>query len=287
MKFNKKIITAATAMCFAPAVFSQATTTITIDYSADADVSLETSAGPVFSGTVKVPVAVSTNGHDMSLTASNTGVMGVIYNTTISGKGNLRLESKTNSGLGTGTNKIIGLDSVTVIASSKSNKAITGYGHTTIQADSIYVESADDAIHFMGDADGTLDISGFKTLTLVGKSGYAIQNAASKTKGTITIQGDKDSQVILSSEDSVRNAIRSQGAGAVTQITAGSIDLRSSGSGVLSVSNGIVTLTANNVNIESQSSSSYATAISASNGTLTISGLGGVNTPKLITRSGD
>ena len=114
MKFNKKIITAATAMCFAPAVFSQATTTITIDYSADADVSLETSAGPVFSGTAKVPVAVSTNGHDMSLTASNTGVMGVIYNTTISGKGNLRLESKTNSGLGTGTNKIIGLDSVTV-----------------------------------------------------------------------------------------------------------------------------------------------------------------------------
>ena len=178
MKFNKKIITAATAMCFAPAVFSQATTTITIDYSADADVSLETSAGPVFSGTAKVPVAVSTNGHDMSLTASNTGVMGVIYNTTISGKGNLRLESKTNSGLGTGTNKIIGLDSVTVIASSKSNKAITGYGHTTIQADSIYVESADDAIHFMGDADGTLDISGFKTLTLVGKSGYACPRAS-------------------------------------------------------------------------------------------------------------
>lgn len=262
----------------AGANFAEGAGTVYLTASLNHDFRGEAEASAV-RGTAKVPVAVSTNGHDMSLTASNTGVMGVIYNTTISGKGNLRLESKTNSGLGTGTNKIIGLDSVTVIASSKSNKAITGYGHTTIQADSIYVESADDAIHFMGDADGTLDISGFKTLTLVGKSGYAIQNAASKTKGTITIQGDKDSQVILSSEDSVRNAIRSQGAGAVTQITAGSIDLRSSGSGVLSVSNGIVTLTANNVNIESQSSSSYATAISASNGTLTISGLGGVTPP--------
>lgn len=195
---------------------------------------------------------LSLNGFNATLTRENSDssqvVQGILSNAQIAGSGKeiVTLVSGTVApALGTGTNRIENLASLSLVATGKDNKAITGYGSQTItNVRNISIASDDDAIHFMGDATGKLEIKDFDKLLIESKSsGYGIQ-LANSTKASIVIEGDTESQVEIKNTDTGRAAVKLQGAGADISISAGSISLQSANSYALQASAGSASLRA-------------------------------------------
>lgn len=203
---------------------------------------------------------LSLNGFNATLTRENSDssqvVQGILSNAQIAGSGKeiVTLVSGTVApALGTGTNRIENLASLSLVATGKDNKAITGYGSQTItNVRNISIASDDDAIHFMGDATGKLEIKDFDKLLIESKSsGYGIQ-LANSTKASIVIEGDTESQVEIKNTDTGRAAVKLQGAGADISISAGSISLQSANSYALQASAGSASLRAGQATLSSK-----------------------------------
>lgn len=225
---------------------------ITLD--ADAEYSIKGNNSVLDRGTINV------EGFDVVLTNENAGVKGVIYSGTIrgtsQGKGSVELVSQNGPGLGTGTNTIENLENLTITTNGASAKGITGYGNQHINnVSNIVVQSADDAIHIMGDSTGKVEITNFNNLHLVGENGYGIQDASSSaTYGGVNIKGLPGSSVVIESHDKVyRSAIRTQGETSRVLIDATNIALKAT-STAIRAHNGTIDLKAENLNIESTKS---------------------------------
>lgn len=187
---------------------SQFTSNGTLKLSKDAQLTL--AADSSISGTFlteKGSVVTLENGATVSLNgkAGNSVNDGVIKNLSIKGDGHVDIAAS-GVALGLGTNT---LDVTSVKIDLDGNgKAITAYGTNTVTAKTITIESEGDGIHAMGDANGSVKLTGDTINIAAGVGGYAIQNASGNEKENVVVNG-KD--VTLTSDG--RTAISQQGAG--------------------------------------------------------------------------
>ncbi len=192
--------------------------------------------------TEKGSVVTLEDGATVSLNskAGNSVNDGVIKNLTIQGDGHVDIATS-GPALGLGTNT---LDVTSVkIALDGNGKAITAYGTNTVTAETITIESEGDGIHAMGDANGSVKLTGDTINIAAGVGGYAIQNASGNEKENIVVNG-KD--VTLTSDG--RTAVSQQGAGS-TVVTAenlvieGFVNGRDDKVNAVNVSKGTLSLT--------------------------------------------
>lgn len=187
----------------------------------------------LISGTSAKSTVLSLNGFDATLLTSRTANsnQGMLYNAAIEGTGKetVSLSSGENAPvLGTGTNRIENLASLSLVATGKDNKAITGYGSQTItNVRNISIVSEDDAIHFMGDATGSVEIKQFDNLLIEStKSGYGLQ-LDNDDEALVTIEGNAESRVEIKNSTLWKAAVKLQSDEANLSISAGTIDLES------------------------------------------------------------
>ena len=165
---------------------------------------------------------------------------GVIKNLTIQGDGHVDIATS-GPALGLGTNTL-NVTSVKIDLDGKG-KAITAYGTNTVTAETITIESEGDGIHAMGDANGSVKLTGDTISIAAGVGGYAIQNASGNEKENVVLNG-KD--VTLTSDG--RTAVSQQGAGS-TVVTAenlvieGFVNGRDDKVNAVNVSKGTLSLT--------------------------------------------
>lgn len=247
------------------------------EFKADAEYSVSGSAVVKGNNTNDL-VKLNLNGFNAAFSSTNAGNDGAVSNGEVFGKGteSLTITVDANPGLGTGTNTIRDLAKLTINASATG---ITGYGMSTINSvKEVFIYSDNDGIQAQGDGGGSLTILGFDKLEILGQNGYGIQDASSQEGHSIQITGTDGSSVRIASQDSLRSAIRSQGAQGSICIAAGevSVESQNSDSELLSTYKGTVNVSNGSVSIEAQKqlsvSNSMGSGIANSGGKLEMAG---------------
>ena len=273
-KGSKTIVAAAAIAALSGGVCAEPITTpITSDTTFTADAEYAVTGDSVVKGAYDTTPVVNLNGFNAAFSSTGKINQGVIYNAKVTGNGTeaLTLKSENGPGLGTGTNVIENLGSLTVTATGDSVKGITGYGNTTISnVKNIRIESEDDAVHVMGDAGGRLKITGFEKLELIGgEDSYGLQDASSVEGHSIEIQGAENSYVRIQSQSAARAALKSQGSAADITISASKVTLEGAEGGALNV------VKAKNVSIQADETLTFkatGTGVQSSSGTVSLAG---------------
>ena len=259
--FAKTSLVTAILAAFTSTAFSaQIDTSITQDLTLTEHTDLSIAGdSPIVAGTDSNQVSIDLNGYDLTLskTTTTSGNKGIFYNTVFSGKGNEHLTVNAQLiGGGIGKTTIKDMDTFHLIVKGQHSKGFSGYGTNLISnVKHVLINAEEDGLHYGEEANGTMTIEKFDSLSIIGRDGHGIQNVTQEN-GAVTIKGNKDSTVHIESQ--TKNTINAKTAMLISKqakvdISAGTIKTIShSGPSVSLLANGQLAVQASNVDFESK-----------------------------------